>query len=123
MGLGYWEGDIPKDGIFMMSSVSDSCQIWPIQIKNPEDITDKHGGIEHMRPYLGEPYKLQKNELVWFTDTTPHESLPIISDQPVYRQFFRLVIGKISVWYSKHNTPNPLGILPDAPISDKDKFI
>lgn len=121
-GLGHWEGGIPKDGIFMMSSVSNSCQIWPLQISNPHEVTDKHGGIEHMRPYMGEPYKLQENELVWFTDTTPHESLPIDTDKPIYRQFFRLVTGKISVWYSKHNTPNPMGVQPDAPISDVDKF-
>lgn len=123
-GLGYcdWNDDIPIDGIFMMSSVANSCQIWPVQIQNPEQVSDVSGGIEHMRPYLGQPYKLKKNELVWFTDTTPHESLSIDTEKPIYRQFFRLVIGDISVWYSKHNTPNPLGILPDAPISDANKF-
>jgi hypothetical protein len=61
-------------------------------------------------------------------DRTPHESLPVKAPENdpmathAYRQFFRLVVGSISVWYSKHNTPNPLGMLPDAPISNEDKF-
>ena len=121
-GLGQWRGDIPKDGIFMMSNVDDSCQIWPNQIKDPHEISDAHGGIECLRKQLGEPRKLKANELVWFTDTTPHEALPSTAKEPVMRQFFRLVVGDISVWYSKHNTPNPLGVQPDAPISDEDKF-
>ena len=119
-GSGLYCGDIPVDGIFMASSVSNTCQIWPVQIENPHEVTDTHGGLEPMRPYLGEPYKIQKNELVWLTDTTPHEALPV--EQPVYRQFFRLVMGRISTWYSQHNTPNPTGLLPDAPISDENKF-
>ena len=125
-GSGYYSMDnIPIDGIFMASTVSNSCQIWPCQITNPHEVSDAHGGIEPMRTELGELFKIPKNQLVWFTDTTPHEALPVESETGethVYRQFFRLVMGKISVWYSKHNTPNPLGVLPDAPISDVDKF-
>lgn len=128
-GLGAWREDgLPENGIFMASTVDESCAVWPVLIDNPSDVSDKHGGIEHMRHLLGEPRKLKANELCWFTDRTPHESLPVKApnDDPsakyVYRQFFRLVVGPISVWYSKHNTPNPLGIQPDAMISDEDKF-
>jgi len=128
-GYGCWnENGLPEDGIFMASTVNHSCAIYDCLIDNPEDVTDKHGGLEHMRHLLGEPRKLRANEMCWFTDRTPHESLPIEApkDNPnathVYRQFFRLVVGPISVWYSKHSTPNPKGVLPDAPISDDDKF-
>jgi hypothetical protein len=127
-GMGSMIDDVPKDGIYMASSVADSCKVWPVLITSPEEVTDSHGGMEPMRKYLGEGRSLKANELCWITDRTPHEALPIQApaDDPtatmVYRQFFRLVAGKISVWHSKHNTPNPEGVLPDAPISDEDKF-
>lgn len=128
-GLGLWGADgLPVDGIYMASTVDDSCAIWPVTIENPAKISDKHGGIEHMRPVLGDPTLLKANQMCWFTDRTPHESLPLKAPatdpeaKMVYRQFFRLVAGPISVWYAKHNTPNPLGIEPDAVISYEDKF-
>lgn len=128
-GRGCWnENGLPEDGIYMASTVDDSCAIWSALIDNPDEVSDKHGGVENLRHLLGEPYKLKANELCWFTDRTPHESLPLQApkmDQDathVYRQFFRLVVGPISVWYAKHNTANPLGIQPDCPISDDDKF-
>ena len=34
----------------------------------------------------------------------------------------KLVVGPIGVWYSKHNTPNPLGVQPDVEIVEFDKF-
>ena len=122
-------GPVPVDGCFMASNVSRSCAVWDAVIINPEDVTDRHGGLpEHMRRFLGEPKMLGMGELCWFTDRTPHESLPLCAppDNPgakvVQRSFFRLVVGKLSVWYSKHNTPNPMGLLPDCPISHADKF-
>jgi hypothetical protein len=125
-GSGCYGGDLPMDGIFMASTVSNSCQIWPALIKESHLVADRHGGIEPLRPYLGEPYKIQKNEMVWMTDKTPHESLPVFADAPgvshVSRQFFRLVLGKVSVWYAKHNTPNPLYTPTDVFISHEDKF-
>lgn len=58
------------------------------------------------------------------TDKTPHESLPNLSDKPVYRQFFRLVMEPIDAWYSQHNTPNPMGLQPsdNATIVHDNKF-
>ena len=49
-------------------------------------------------------------EMVWMTDSTPHESLPL--KKGTYRQYFRLVTSQVSVWYADHSTPNPLGITP-----------
>ena len=128
-GLGCWGIDeIPVDGIVMATNTERSCRIWDMTIKNPQDLTDKHGGLENCKKYFGDGDYLPANNLVWFTDRTPHESLPLEApkDDPkathVYRQFFRVVIGDISVWFSKHNTPNPTGTLPNAPIVDVDKF-
>lgn len=129
-GLGYADpGGHPVDGIFTASTVDDSCALYPALIDKPEEVTDAHGSIEHMRPYLLRsgvlPVKLKANSMAWITDRTPHESLPLYSPEgkdAVYRQWFRLVVGPISMWHAKHNTPNPLGVLPDAPISHEDRF-
>lgn len=127
-GLGSWhvDLDVPYEGIYVASTVSGTCRVWPKRIVDPERTTDHHGGIEHLRQHLGEGTLLRANEVCWMTDATPHEHLPVPPQASgathVHRQFFRLVAGPIGVWYSKHNTPNPLGVLPDAPISDEDKF-
>ena len=77
-----------------------------------DDIFDQH-------PVRG-PISLHANELVWFTDRTPHESMPLKVGQP--RRFFRLVTGEIDTWFAAHSTPNPLGTQPQATIVDYDKF-
>ena len=127
-GMGHWDtvNGVPVDGIYMASNVAESCAVFPALIDAPERVSDKHGGIEHLRELLGARYLLGAGELVWMTDRTPHESLPLPasrqSRQSRHRQFFRLVVGPISTWYSKHNTPNPRGTLPNAVVSDVDKF-
>jgi hypothetical protein len=120
-GMGNYH-DFACDGIYMASNTPNSSKLWHVLINAPHEVTDEHGGIEHMRSYIGDGEICNPNHLYWFTDRTPHEALPNLTEAPVYRQFFRLVVGRISVWYSKHNTPNPLGIQPTAPISDGDKF-
>ena len=123
-GLGFSDKDgMPVDGIYMASTVDDSCAVWSSLVRDPHapGVTDACGGIEHMRSMLGPPaIVLKANQLCWITDRTPHESLPVARE--TYRQFFRLVVGPVSVWYSKHNTANPTGLQPDAPISHEDKF-
>lgn len=118
-GLGTWSDGIPVDGIYMASSVDDSCALYPALIERPWEVTDAHGGCECMRYRLPPPALMKANKLYWITDRTPHEAIP--SPSGGYRQFFRLVVGSISTWYAKHNTPNPL-CDPDAPISYDDKF-
>jgi hypothetical protein len=118
-GLGYFSDGIPIDGIYMASNVEDSCAIYPSLIERPWEITDAHGGCECLRGRLPEPIMTKANKLYWITDRTPHEAMP--SQNGGYRQFFRLVVGRISTWYAKHNTGNPL-CDPDAPISYEDKF-
>ncbi len=112
-------GDIPVDGIFMANTAPGSCHVWPALIGEPERTTDAHGGVEHLRAKLGAGVDVG-DDLIWFTDRTPHESLPVAQD--CVRQFFRLIVGPISVWHAAHNTANPLGTLPDAVVSDEDRF-
>ena len=79
-------------------------------------VTAGHGG----KVRVGGPISMQENELYWITDRTPHESMPLA--EGTHRQYFRLVAGKVDVWFAAHSTPNPLGTLPDAPIFTADKF-
>lgn len=55
-GGGFCESDVlPVGGIFMASSAANSCKVWPLQICKPEQVTDGHGGLEHMRESWGRP--------------------------------------------------------------------
>lgn len=110
-GMGSFEDSKFVGGIFMASTISNSCRIYNALIDKRSGIVDCHGGCEHLRPLIGEERCLRAGELVWLTDRTPHESIPIARGQ--YRQFFRLVTSKISVWYSAHSTPNPNVPVPD----------
>lgn len=125
---------IPKieelyDGIWMASTVSDTCRIYSRLVDDPEHVTDVFGGVEHKRDSMGPGTMLKAGDLCWMTDRTPHESLPVTapSDDPdatvVHRSFFRLVVGQVSVWYSEHNTPNPTGLQPGCPIIHSSKFV
>ena len=58
---------------------------------------------------------MKPNRLYWMTDRTPHESLPLKAG--TYRQFFRLVMSQVSLWYEDHSTPNPNGVKPDLTIT------
>ena len=116
----YSAPNIPVDGIYMASTVDASTTVYPCMIEKPHEVTDVHGGIEHMRDYLPPPVYIKKRQITWITDRTPHESMPV--EKTEYRQFFRVVAGPVSVWYSNHNTPNPLGIMPNAEISHEYKF-
>ena len=114
---------VPIDGIYIASSVSDSCIVYPALVEAPEQVTDVHGQLpDDARPLLGKGRLLKAGELCWITDRTPHESLPLQRD--THRQFFRLIVGRIEKWYTMHNTPNPLGIMPDASVQivREDKF-
>lgn len=100
-----------QGGIYMASSIPNSTRVWNALIEQPADVADSHGGVEHLRGLLGDGHVLPASRLVWMTDRTPHESLRL--ESTAYRQYFRLVTSNVSVWYEKHSTANPLGILPD----------
>lgn len=118
-------GEKFEGGIYMASTVSNSNCFWRVKIDDPGEVAGALGDLEHIRSLLPENRKTTPaaGQLVWFTDTTPHEALPIASSGP--RQFFRLVVGDLSQWNEKHNTKNPLGVKPDPTVTktvDYDKF-
>ncbi|KAL1520867.1 hypothetical protein AB1Y20_022428 [Prymnesium parvum] len=155
---------VVSGGIFMASTVSDSCLLYDVLV--PNELIGPGGDVEHLRDTLAKafpnaarprfvnvhsshpdrgygrsafpatidydyaaheckkvqhPISIQKGQLFWVTDRTPHESLPLKEKQ--YRQYFRLVTSRISVWYEAHSTPNPLGVQPAAPIVTYNKFL
>lgn len=124
-GLGRAHDEFLEGGIFLSSNISDSTAVWNSRIHDTfGDIIGPHGSLERMRDLLGPPSKkLAARELIWLSDRTPHESLPIAAS--LQRQFFRLVVGEIGFWFSAHNTPNPTGFaLPDwVPVVHGEKFV
>jgi len=98
-------------GIYMASTISDSCAVWEVKIDKPAEIVGPGGDIDHLRSLLGNYSLMKENEIWWITDATPHESLPL--KRPQYRQFFRVVTSAVSVWYKDHSTENELGIKPN----------
>jgi len=124
-GRGIWKNK-PEGGIFIASSIADSCEVWNSYIerveKEADSVVGPFGDIEHLRSVLDEnkSIKLAANELVWITDRTPHESLPLSKTN--FRQFFRLVTSNVTVWYADHSTQNPSGVQPTAQIITGNKF-
>ncbi|KAI8897820.1 hypothetical protein BC833DRAFT_620883 [Globomyces pollinis-pini] len=122
-GRGFIEGNKLSGGIYMASNISDSCRVWDAQIQevDSQSAIGKLGNIEHLRGLLGPDYiSVPANTLLWITDMTPHESVPL--KERTFRQYFRLVTNEISGWFEEHSTPNPMGIKPNAPIIKGNKF-
>lgn len=105
-------------GLYLASTVGESCRAWNIHIEQ----TGPMGNCEHLRPVLDlQPsVTMQAHALYWMTDSCPHESLPMAGG--VFRQWFRLVTHEVDLWYEKHSTANPLGIIPPCEIIGVDKF-
>ena len=110
---GGWGGTSSSRGIYV-ASTDGRCRIWDMTTYD----VDSHGGL-FITP-RGKSEELLPNHLYWMTDRTPHESLPSLKEQT--RQFFRVVADEIGVWFSKHSTPSPFGILPNVPIVHTSKF-
>ncbi|KAI9324281.1 hypothetical protein DFJ73DRAFT_873198 [Zopfochytrium polystomum] len=69
--------------------------------------------------------------MVWITDRTPHESVPLPSTPAAdgssgstFRQYFRLVTSDCAVWYARHSTRNETGVEPPkcVKVIGEDKF-
>lgn len=123
-GMGRAMDEFLEGGIFLASNTADSTAVWNCRVHDTfGDIIGPHGSLERLRDVLGPPTKaLAAGELVWLSDRTPHESLPLRA--ATRRQFFRLVVGEIGFWFPQHCTANPTGFrLPRwVPVVDGDKF-
>ena len=130
-----------RGGIYTASTVADSCKFYNCRVKEDQlsvpGVVGKHGDISHLHREVelacrnrkeqvesieNHIVTMQPNTMYWFTDRTPHESLPLKED--TYRQFFRVVTSNISVWFEDHSTKNPLGITPPESVTilKGDKF-
>jgi hypothetical protein len=139
--------NVLQGGIYMVSMVPASTEVWDCNIVDPKAI-GPFGYVEHLRYCIEKRYAksqtLDAGELLWMTDRTPHQSLPLGFCTPaeltphevlmvagpdgvpmpvVRRQFVRIVAGEISVWYAQHSTPNPIaGMEARAQIIHGNKF-
>jgi hypothetical protein len=110
-----WGGGVwgSQEGVYM-ASTDGACRVWNCETHN---VGDQGQVLQDLSKVSS--YKMNPNTLYWMTDRTPHEALP---SQKPYRQYFRLVSPKIGIWYAKHSTPNPYGIVPKCPVSYENKF-
>merc|ERR1712048_820907 len=67
-----------RGGVYMASNVAASCRVWDAQIVDPGNLVGPLGDLSHISHLLGCGELLDEGELVWMTDTTPHESLPLL---------------------------------------------
>ena len=69
-------------GIFIASSVRNSCRLYNCKIvrdsTNSSEIIGENGDCEHIKEFLpaDKEVVLEENKLYWITDGTPHKSLP-----------------------------------------------
>ena len=103
-------------GIFMSSTVDNSCRLWNKHIETPGLM----GDCSHLESELGGAIFVRKNELVWMTDSCPHESMPVKKN--IYRQWFRFVTSEVDLWYKDYSTENRLGVQPACKILEGSKF-
>mmetsp|Transcript_14416 Transcript_14416/g.45438 ORF Transcript_14416/g.45438 Transcript_14416/m.45438 type:complete len:349 (+) Transcript_14416:12-1058(+) len=112
-GRGYYLDDGAQGhfqgGLFLASTVPDSTHVFNCRPADDADV-GPHGDLESLRPFMPPGFTLPASTLLWLTDHTPHESLPLPT--ATHRQFFRLVTSRVDAWYADHSTPNPLGVEP-----------
>ena len=108
-----WGG---KNGLYMASTVDNSCRAWDHHV----EVTGLMGDCEHLREQLGEGIVLPSNQLVWMTDSCPHEAL--VLKESTHRQWVRFVTSEVGLWYAKHSTDNRLGVKPNCKIVYGSKF-
>lgn len=113
----------------MASTLASSTSLWTCELQSPEQFLGTHGDVSHLQGFLEEAgasyHVMDANAIWWLSDLCPHEAMPQLqSKKPVMRQYFRLVTSAVDVWYAKHSTPNPKGIVPQhwTKVSHEDKF-
>lgn len=106
-----WGGISTNTGVYM-ASTDGRTEVW----NTMQPVRDHHGRCD----VSGDGSIMKPNTLYWMTDLTPHAALPALEDG--MRQFIRVVSSQVDVWYDKHSTRNPLGIMPKAKIITESKF-
>jgi hypothetical protein len=114
--------------VFLLTFGRGSLRVFNCRIKD-RGMIGSLGDLEHMRSFVehacgaSRRRMVGKGEIVWLTDSTPHEAVPL--DAAVKRQFVRVVTSSLTVWHAAHCTPNPLGIVPgpDVRITTENKFV
>jgi hypothetical protein len=116
------DGTLHVKGIYVASNIPDTCQAWDKAIDNSGWMGDCEGCPDIMKE-LGETpaVMMGADRIYWMTDRCPHESLPVKED--CHRQFFRLVTSAVDIWYTRHSTPNRLGVKAPCQHVDADKFV
>ena len=104
-------GDTFHDGIYMASNMDNTAAVWNAIVDTRKGEVTSEGSVAHLRPLIGDGFLLPANLLVWMTDKTPHEAIP--QENGGYRQYFRLVTSRVSVWFEQHSSLNPNVPLPD----------
>ena len=69
------EGDVYHGGIYMCSNVDGTTRVFDNLVEH--DIIGPGGNIEHLRGLLGPGTRIKGGDIVWITDRTPHESMPM----------------------------------------------
>ena len=99
------EGFVLRGGIYLASSVADSCRAWNCQVA--DEAVGTLGDVSHLGEGMPQGFLLQPGRLYWLTDRcrriqiqypsrflrSPHESLPL--KEGAHRQFFRLVTSQV----------------------------
>ena len=106
-----------EGGIYVASSVSNSCAAWNSKIIDDSaidgtNITGTNGDIEHLRNYIGKRKTLKSDTAYWITDRTPFEFLPL-SDN-TYTQYFSIITHQGSSRLRDYSTSNPVGVVLNA---------
>jgi len=111
----------PDGGIYMVSNVPHSTLFYDCEVK-ADRVGDVPGGqCEYLRRHMGDGLLSEKNAVYWINDRTPHEAMPVTED--TMRQYVRVVVGGISVWFRDHSTANDKCELPqDVRVMEGSKF-
>jgi len=105
-GVAWGGGTDQGSGLYQASNLDKTCRVWNCYVAKPGHM----GDCEHLKDQLKDPIELEANQLVWMTDSCPHEAIP--QRESGERQYFRLVTSHVGLWYKMHSTHNPLVALP-----------
>mmetsp|Transcript_6900 Transcript_6900/g.13385 ORF Transcript_6900/g.13385 Transcript_6900/m.13385 type:complete len:470 (-) Transcript_6900:248-1657(-) len=105
-GMGWVNSREPVGGIYMASNVSGSTLMYDVEVREDKVGEIGDGDVGWLRSGMGEGVLSEAGAVYWMNDRVPHESMPLEGGGA--RQYVRVVLGAISVWFEEHSTKNPL---------------